>query len=195
MRANDSFGELALINDKPRANTIEATEFTILAVLTKEDFSRILLAEAEKNMDEKVDFLQKLPIFAGSSKNTLQKLSYFFNQLSYIKNQVVYRDNMPSDMIYFIEEGEFQVSINQDQISKKIIEVPTGFVSNQKSLIKIDKAREVKQSYQLQVVIRSRYDILGYEEYVSGQALRVHCCKCISSVGRLYAIKSTVNFT
>ena len=193
MGPGESFGELALISEKPRAATIECQELSVLAVLTKQEFTRILSAEAERNLNAKVAFLESLPLLAGVSKPTLQKLSYYFKKQRFVKGQHVYRDNLPVDMIYFVDEGEFQVYRNKEQL-KKVIEVPSGFLSSQKSLIKIENARDVKQCYQLQVAIRGRCEMLGYEEYLTSQNLRNHTCRCISLSGSLYCITVTVFF-
>ena len=188
----DSFGELALISEKPRAATIEAKEITVLAVLSKQDFMRVMSTEAEKKLQEKVAFLQKLPIFSGATKQSLQKLSYYFQPLNFTKNQIVYRDGMQADMIYFVESGEFQVYKCKEHQVKKIIDAPSGFFSGQKSLIKIDNARDIKQSYQLQVAIKGKNEMIGYDEYASNLEARNHSCRCITTKGVLYSISTAV---
>lgn len=186
------FGELALLSDKPRAATITAIEFSIVAVLSKIDFNKILSKESEKNLQEKVNFLQKLPLFSSMAKQSLQKLSYYFEIQKYCKNQYVYREDTPIDMVYFIESGDFQIYKNQNQLSKKIIDSPGGFLSNQKSLLKIEKARDIKQSFKLQVAIRGVNEMLGYEDYINNHEYRTHVCRCISNAGVLYGIKLKV---
>lgn len=191
----NSYGEQYLLIEKPRDSTVETLEITICAVIDKETFIRIKTEEVERRTIERVGFLRKLPIFSHLPKKNIMKIIQYFSVQHFIKNQLVYRDKMPADYVYFIENGEFQLSKTHDELVKKIIEGPSGFMSSQKSLIRIEKAREIKYSQSLQVAIRGRLEMLGYEEYLSKSVLRTHTCKCISSSGILYAIKTTVIFT
>ena len=59
----DSFGELALISDRPRAASVLATSRLTLLVLRKAQFKKILGLIAEERINHKVKFLQKLPYF------------------------------------------------------------------------------------------------------------------------------------
>lgn len=60
-----SFGELSLISEKPRAATITCESPTILAVLSKHDFKKVLGSVAEKSLNDRVNFLQNLPLFSA----------------------------------------------------------------------------------------------------------------------------------
>ena len=57
------FGELALINEKPRAASIICKVNTTFAVLKKNHFASILGRFEEKKLNEKITALQKFPIF------------------------------------------------------------------------------------------------------------------------------------
>jgi hypothetical protein len=158
---------------------------------SQQDLDFLIDAQAQK-LQEKLFFLQKLPIFTGISKQSLHKLSEYFIELKYVKNQIVYKQNSPVTMIYFIQTGEFQVYKNTEKPIKKIIEVPSEFLSSQKSLIRIENAREIKHSYQTQVFIKEKNEILGYDDYHNHQETMTHNCKCISLEGSLYGITSQV---
>jgi len=188
----DSFGDYIFTSHDPCNSYTESKTLTICAVLTKEDYFKAFDLEEDRKNHEKSEFLHKIPIFVNSTKASLVKLAACFQVLKYTKNQMVYREDLPTDTIYFIESGDFQVSKCQDTIRKKIIEVPTGFLSNQKSLLKIENARDIKHSHQIQVAIRGRYEVLGYDEVFNKHSLRNHSCKCISVNGVLYAIKVEV---
>jgi CRP-like cAMP-binding protein len=192
---NESFGESSLFERVPCNSYIEARTLSICAVLTREDYQKALQAEEDRQNLEKSDFLHEIPIFYQVSKTSLVKLASFFTVQKFSKGQIVYREDMPADMIYFIKSGDFQVSKCQDSVTKKIIDVPRGFLSSQKSLLKVDNARDIRLSHEIQVAIRGKYEVLGYDEYFHGQVLRSHSCKCISAVGVLLAIKTFVNST
>ena len=58
----NSFGEMALMNDRPRYFSVQCTEPTILGVLEKNDYHTIAKAQ-EKLLNEKIDFLRNLEAF------------------------------------------------------------------------------------------------------------------------------------
>lgn len=188
----DSFGDYIFSCHIPCNSYTESKTLTICAVLSKEDYLKASELEEDRKNHEKTEFLHKIPVFANSTKASLLKLASNFQVQKYTKNQIVYREDLPADSIYFIESGDFQVSKCQDTIKKKIIEVPTGFLSSQKSFLKIENARDIKHFHQIQVAIRGRYEVLGYDEVFNKQSLRNHSCKCISVNGVLYAIKVEV---
>ena len=59
-KAGMSFGELALVSDKPRAATIRAKEDCILAVMHKDDYNKMIRLNARRALNEKISFIEKL---------------------------------------------------------------------------------------------------------------------------------------
>ena len=195
LNPGDSFGELALLNDKPRAATIQAKTLSVLAVLSKEGFKEVLSHEAEKALKEKVNFLCALPIFKSSSRQSVQKLSFYFEELKFKKGQYIYKENSKCDHVYIIFEGEVQISQTKQNTSrKKIIVFPARFNSDSKPLLKLDNARDLRHGFQMQVVIKGRNEILGYETCINGDPVRHENCCCLSNQAIIYAIKSEVGF-
>ena len=107
----DVFGELALLNDKPRAATVTAKSRVLLGILSKEAFHRLLAHYAERSINEKIDFLQELPIFKSWSRNYLMKVSFYFTPKKLTWNQVLYRAGQTSFSIFFIKSGDIMVKI------------------------------------------------------------------------------------
>jgi CRP-like cAMP-binding protein len=68
------FGELALINNKPRAATIRCLSDCHFAVITKNVYEKALKKIEIKNQNQLVDFLKHLPFFAGWSRTALARL-------------------------------------------------------------------------------------------------------------------------
>ena len=63
--AGKSFGELALIMQKPRAATIKCIEDTFFATLDKSDFEASLSRIEKKRMIKLADFMSSLPCFSS----------------------------------------------------------------------------------------------------------------------------------
>lgn len=105
------FGELAIISDKPRAATLVAKTKVVLGVLSKESFQRLIGSFTEKKMNEKIEFLQNLPIFKTWTKIFLQKVSFYFSLKKMQWRQILYKEGSQSFDLYFIKEGDIMVRI------------------------------------------------------------------------------------
>lgn len=110
LKAGKSFGELALIKNRPRAATITCIEDCHFAVMSKNDYEKVLQKIELKKMQKIIDFLHQLPFFKVWTKTSLSKLHYSFEERQFIRNQVVYREGDESSMVYIIKQGEFEVT-------------------------------------------------------------------------------------
>lgn len=109
LSTGEVFGELAMINDKPRTYTVTAKSKVLLGVLKKEAFHRLLSHYAERTINDKVDFLQCLPIFKSWSRNYLMKICFYFTPKKIGWNQVLYRESTQCNFVYFVKTGDIMV--------------------------------------------------------------------------------------
>jgi CRP-like cAMP-binding protein len=61
LNEGSSFGELALVNDRPRSATIKCLEDCHFGILLKQDFKMILQKSEEEKFMKQVGFFRKLP--------------------------------------------------------------------------------------------------------------------------------------
>ncbi|OMJ93958.1 hypothetical protein SteCoe_3020 [Stentor coeruleus] len=174
----DSFGELALLSNKPRSATVKCNETSYFAVLTQKDYKRILRTDAEKSIHDRVEFLKNLPIFALANHTTLKNLAYIMTENTFRKKQVLYSEGSPPEYIYFIKSGEFKLTVKED------IKVPSIFDEN--SLLKLKHLREKNRKVDFQVVIKGKGEIFGQEELVDDHNKRNTACTCVSTFGQVY---------
>ena len=74
-----SFGELSLINNKPRAATVYVRSARcITAVLNKRDYLRCLGESYKRTIDEKIEKIQQFMYFKPFTRIKLRQLIYFF---------------------------------------------------------------------------------------------------------------------
>jgi CRP-like cAMP-binding protein len=97
-----SFGEFALINNKPRAASIYCLSNCHFAVLNKSDYKRILQKVDEHRIKGIVEILKKQPIFDGFTRLWLIRLSYYFKEKTFWRNQTVYTEGSEANEIYLI---------------------------------------------------------------------------------------------
>lgn len=114
-----SFGELALINNKPRAATIQASAPVIWAVLTRKSYETIIKPIEERILNEKIGFLKSFPFLQHLSKQTLSKLTYTVEEFKYNRGNTVYNEGDKSEGVYLIYKGEFQIYKRLDILQNK----------------------------------------------------------------------------
>ncbi|OMJ72986.1 hypothetical protein SteCoe_28438 [Stentor coeruleus] len=184
LNSGESFGELALISDKPRAASIKAKEHTKLLVLHKDDFKQILGSLAERQLMIKVRFLQSLPYFFSWTKSLLVKLAYFFTPISIRYKQKLFREGEITDGIYFIKEGEFVLS--------KKCEMQNDASSQYRSdsnLIRFKKPNIPRLTRLLNVIIKGKNEAVGGYEVVEKILYREYSCTCTSTKAEVYYVQ------
>jgi CRP-like cAMP-binding protein len=174
-----SFGELALTKEIPRAARIISVEDTQFATLNKRDCKAILGKLSEQALNSRVAYLQGLPVFSSWTKQALFKLSYFFREIKLTWKQVVFRQGDQANEVYFIKEGEFQLSTSLKQAKAK------------------DSKFLMGRSHS--VIINALVALLGNGELLGDDDATLNCprtttCVCHSSTRVLFAI-SKQNFT
>ena len=104
-----SFGELALLQHKPRAATIICKERCYIATLDKQSYDRILKKGFQNLLNANVKFLQSIPFFSKWTKNSLAKFSYYFQKKSFKRNQFVYKEGETGSEVSLVINGDFEV--------------------------------------------------------------------------------------
>lgn len=170
----DSFGELALLQNQPRAASIQCKTLCHFAVLRREDHEKTLHRLQKKKLDEKVEFLLGQPMFKSWSKGAMTKLSYYFNERNYAWKQVVYRVGDPANDVFFIKKGEFRLL--------KDLPVPSILSTSQKSSknrLFANSSDKSKSKKQFEIASLTHGEVIGLDE-VFNSVLRACTCVCYS---------------
>lgn len=172
--AGASFGELALLDNRPRAATIKCREDCEFAILDKQHFNEILKEKEQKKLYENVDFLFNMRVFHGLSFAALKSLFYHTNEMKIIRKQIIYRKGDDANSIYIIREGEFLLSID--------VEIPIEEKCNEKLRLRKDKIVKT-----LELSILSPGQIFGEEEIME-KTKRNTTIACVSHSAVIYAL-------
>ncbi|CAD8144738.1 unnamed protein product [Paramecium octaurelia] len=109
LHKGQSFGELALENDAPRSASVKALNSTHLAVLEKEDY--MIIKKTLSNQQKQMYFEEfaKLSIFQDWKFTNIKGLfdNVKFHQFGL--NHQIYKEGDPSNLVYFIQQGELKV--------------------------------------------------------------------------------------
>jgi len=121
-------GEIALVDDKPRNATIICLEDTHFATLEKEDFIKVEGKNLRKKYAKDVEFLSKFTFLEDLTRKTKQKICYPMITQNFVLNQKLFSEGDPVKYIYFLEEGEFEVT-------------KTHYIKNQKTDVRCEFLR------------------------------------------------------
>ena len=166
----DSFGELALLHNKPRAASIKCATDVHLAVLEKEDYVRILAKAHETALNKKAEFLHELPMFASWTMGSMQKLIYYFKDRVLQRKQVLYKRGDTVETVYFIREGEVQIVQDVRQLLAKSVTAVQKF--------------QVKKA---EVATLGKGECVGAAEAI-GSGVYPYTATCVSVTARVLAI-------
>mmetsp|Transcript_1688 Transcript_1688/g.3612 ORF Transcript_1688/g.3612 Transcript_1688/m.3612 type:complete len:373 (+) Transcript_1688:81-1199(+) len=160
------FGELALLNSKPRAATIMCDVECQFAVFEKDDYLRILKKFDERRLNALIDYFKALPLFANWTRQSVVKLTFYFKEQELCRNSYVFREGDPADSVYFIRKGDFYLL---------------------KSLHSGERPKKHKKEH-VYVAILGSGEMFGNDEVMSSIA-RQNDCKCASSSGTVLRIE------
>lgn len=108
-----SFGELALVDGKPRAATIKCVQKTHFLTISIDDYDKAQKQIKRNELDKKMDIMKKeVPLFksAQPTPTILKKLAGVFTNHECTRNCLLIKEGEPASKVYLIVEGEFQIS-------------------------------------------------------------------------------------
>ena len=99
------FGELALLQQKPRMATVRCMEDTHIMVLTKSAFDEAIGKIERRSLNDKVNFLRSIPMFSLLTRNSLAKISCSLQRITILKDTYLYREGESAKSVYIIIDG------------------------------------------------------------------------------------------
>ena len=102
----ESFGELALLYNAPRAATIRAKNDCVLWVLDRETFTNIVKDSAQKKREKYENFLKKVDILSTIDPYELMQICDAVKTETFTKNDFIIKEGELGDIFYILESGE-----------------------------------------------------------------------------------------
>lgn len=109
LREGSTFGELGLLEGKPRSAMIVCSEDSEFAIMEKKDYSELLAERDKKNLQKKFEFLKK-HLFPDLTNDAIRKIFYSFSKLSMKKNEILFSQGNQASGVYIIKTGEVSLS-------------------------------------------------------------------------------------
>jgi len=101
----DTFGERALIQNAPRAATVQSLQPSEVWVLHRDDYRVTVAMEAEKKRARLLDFIKSISAFKDFSKKDLETLAESFEERKYKDHEFVIKQGERGDRFYVIMHG------------------------------------------------------------------------------------------
>ncbi|KER33425.1 hypothetical protein T265_00733 [Opisthorchis viverrini] len=106
------FGELALMYNTPRAATIKCTSDGILWRVDRFTFRRIVLKQAFRKRQLYETWLSNVPLLKNLNFYERKNLADALVSVTFEDGSWIVRQGEPGEVMYFIEEGNVQISVN-----------------------------------------------------------------------------------
>ncbi|RKP17278.1 camp-binding domain-like protein [Rozella allomycis CSF55] len=121
----EGFGDLALINDKPRAATIITIENCEFARIEKDDYNRILRFLHDRDIKQRSKMLYNLKEFEKWTPEAMKQIAGLFDIKKYNKGQIIIRENEKADNFFIVKGGLCEGSrlyLGEDKPKSVIVE-------------------------------------------------------------------------
>ncbi len=110
----DSFGELALLYNAPRAATVKAKTACTLFLLDRETFNHIVKEAAQQKRNKYEAFLKSVEILSTIDPYELMQISDALRTANFSKGEYVIKQGEMGDVFYIIEDGEAAATITKE---------------------------------------------------------------------------------
>lgn len=106
---HNTFGELALMYDNPRAASVTAVTPCKLWALDRRTFKRVVVRSAAAAVHEKVHFLRRVEILSPLSRRDLYRLAEVLTSVTFSANQTILTQGETGSAFYIIKSGQVSV--------------------------------------------------------------------------------------
>lgn len=109
MTAGKHFGEIALVEQKPRTATLICKEDCTFAVMSSNDYLKVIAGIEAKANRATIDFLKDVPYFCQWTDQKLARFLHVVEAADYNKGQELVLPGESLDKLYLVMEGEVQL--------------------------------------------------------------------------------------
>ncbi|KAL4506577.1 hypothetical protein ABPG72_000148 [Tetrahymena utriculariae] len=200
LKAGSSFGELALINDRPRLATIVCSQNCKFAVIDKDNFQRILKEQEEIKLIKALNLYSSIPLFENFSTYLLKQVHWSSFKVKYKMNEKVFAQGEDSDSMYIVNSGQFLIFQKFEQSTKTAMEqeemsnLNEEYFFNSYKIQLLGKKKAINTNFKfiegtdIKIAQLLPYQLIG-EEDLFDNCKRSYNVICTSLEGELIRIK------
>jgi cAMP-dependent protein kinase regulator len=112
-KPGNSFGELALMYNTPRAATVKATADCVLWALDRSSFRRLLISTLMEKRQKHEAFLAKVPILSSMSHSEQSMVVECLVESNHDGGSTIITQGEPGNHFYIVESGSLIAKMNQ----------------------------------------------------------------------------------
>ena len=184
----ENFGELALVNSKPRKATALCTEDTVVVALSKEVYNRVLEKAVKRDLLGRINFLKSFHIFQNMPQTSLERLLLFMQLMVVQRGRVMYKVGEKPDGVYLVQDGAFELSAPapltqhaNDNVNRYNIDPMAKFQLKRQTQVLKDKSLAT-----IKYAILGRGEVFGLQEcqYRASSpkySMRQHTVTCVQN--------------
>ena len=134
----ESFGELALLYNAPRAATIKAKTKCVLWALDRECFNNIVKDSAMKKRESNEQTLKKVDILKSVDPYELTQIADALKSVKFSAGSYIIKEGDNGDVFYILQEGKAYASkqINEGEKPQKVYDYQPGGFFGELALLK-----------------------------------------------------------
>ena len=119
-KEGDTFGELALLEKRNREGTITSKDYSVLYSLKGQKFRNIVDKINKEEQNERLDFLNLVPIFQSINKNQLNNIVSNMFTCSFDPGQIIFKEGETGYSFYIIKTGFVICESNSGEIKRTL---------------------------------------------------------------------------
>jgi len=116
--AGGSFGELALLYLAPRAATVKAKESSVIWVIDRGNFKKVLAQASDKVALDYIKYLEKVEVLAALQTPEKEALSKALTEMFFSKGELILKQGEAGETFYILIDGEVTVIQNGTEVNK-----------------------------------------------------------------------------
>jgi len=139
-KAGDSFGELALLYNCPRAATVKAAEESVLFRVDQKTFRYILQAQTKEGSAEKMKLLKGVDFLKDLGDVEINKLIDVMTPKKFAKGEYLMKKGDEADNFWIVEEGKAKVAnITAGNTKYEDLEIGPGQYAGERAIMTGEK--------------------------------------------------------
>jgi len=119
----NSFGELALLYNAPRAANVKCTEKGYLWYLERKKFRAVMMKAGEKRENDMANFLKTIQLFSPLTDDERSRLAQKCEPVTLQDGEYVIKVDDPADALYLVKQGELVATLKD---KKEVARYHTG---------------------------------------------------------------------